>query len=121
ELPASLDGVLDVKLQLWAIKGTFAGSRLERQTLVAESFGENPFGAVPLLVGAGAFFGAGRQLDAYVGETEARAEDVRIVLAEASDAVEPVHDAAALEPMQPPEVGHAPRELAVAAPPRTED
>ena len=45
------------------------------------------------------------------------AEDVRVVLAEGAHAREPVHDAAALVAVQAPEIGDAPRQLAVAAAP----
>ena len=54
-------------------------------------------------------------------ELVGRAENVRVVLAKGADAGEPVHDAAALVTMEAAEVGHAPRELAVAAVPVPED
>ncbi len=137
ELPAALQRVLHVELDLRSVERTFAGEALELQPCAGEAVRERAFAHVPVGIGADALLGTQRELDVDVLEAEglvglvehleealdllghllAGAEDVRVVLAERAHAREAVHHAAALVAVEASEVRHAPRQLAVAAPP----
>src|SRR5690606_32281746 len=133
--------VRHVELELGSVESALAGQLLERDADRDEGCLQGSLRTVPELVGAEALFGAERQLDLDVLEPERavhreqqtierrdlaldlirRAEDVRVVLAEAPHPGQAMDDAGALVPMQPPEIGHAPRQLPVASPPLREN
>src|SRR3954469_15595778 len=141
ELPAALQGIRDVELELRAVERAFARELLERDVARHQGAAQRAFCAVPKFVRADALLWAECELYRHVLEVERgvhleqeaievqnllldlvfRAEDVRVVLAKAADARQAVHHACALVTMQAPEVRHAPRQLTVTAPAMPED
>src|SRR5262249_23174104 len=135
------DRVLHVKLELRTVERAFSRRDLVVKLLLDQRVGERLLGGVPLRLGPHALLGPRGELDGDVGETErrinlveqldealdlgldrlGRAEDVRVVLAEAPYAVEPVDHATSLVTMQTSKIGDAPGELAITAPPRSVD
>ena len=124
-----------MELVLGPVERALLGRELERQLLLAEHLFERALGHVPLLVRADSLVRPRRQLDVDLLEAERpvdaveelqepidllahllrRAEDVGVVLREAPHAGHAVHYAAALVPVEAAEIGHPPRQLAVAA------
>ena len=138
-LPVAADGIPEDILELGAIERALA--RVDAGLHLATGLGRNPLqhrhhgflGAIPLLVGADALLGPGRQLHDHLLEAEIavdghdeivdlqalvrdlilRAEDVRVVLREAAHAQEPVQRARRLITMYAAELGEPVRQLAI--------
>ena len=70
QLPTAAQRVLDVKIDLGAVKGTLPRLQYPFQLFVLQGIGKRLFGRIPQHVLTHPFFRTGRQLDADVLETE---------------------------------------------------